>query len=465
MLALSQGGNGTMPVHSGNNGGPGGSSGTAFATVTGNEDASLTIPAGASGTAPQSTRPAAVGALVLGGNGGAGYDLSIGGFGGNAGAAGARARFATVTASGDGVLGLLALAQVGIGGNGGIGQDHSSAGPGGASSVTTTSSAPNITIARLAETRITTSGSTAPNVGAIAQGDGLAFSCSITTTTMNAIGAQNISYGQAVVTSGTHGPTAAYAPTGTGGSVTITSSAPITTTGDFAYGTCWIKVSSASFTLAGFTLSSARAAIAGHLQSAWKTGGSHALAPFFALFGNTAALGGPGPHASQLQQLSPDTTFAPGARQVAGAQAFAKPALSGPAFEGTTAMPVEGQCVWARVMGRTANQGTTDGVSCFRVDINTWQIGGQPDLGGGGSLDTHRTIQLPGFGAVASGEFRSAIVGRMAHGGSHRTHRKAAPGHGPLETGAPPTECPARGLCGCGTMSFLGAMKRYIVST
>ncbi|WPB86017.1 autotransporter outer membrane beta-barrel domain-containing protein [Sediminicoccus rosea] len=215
-----------------------------------------------------------------------------------------------------------------------------------------------------------------------------------------------------------------------------------------------VKVTSADFTPAGFPLSRAQAAVAGHLQSAWDAGGSLALAPFFALFGNTAALGGPGPYATQMQQLSPDTTFAPGARQVAGAQAFANAALSCPAFEGTTAMLVEGQCVWARVMGRTATQGATDGVSRFRVDTSTWQVGGQRELGGGwflggslayeagrlsssdktesgrgeagygavtvkyqtgpwlfsgvafgggGSFDTRRTIQLPGFGAVASG--------------------------------------------------------------
>ncbi len=215
-----------------------------------------------------------------------------------------------------------------------------------------------------------------------------------------------------------------------------------------------IRVTSADFTPTGFPLSRAQAGVAGHLQSAWDAGGSLALAPFFALFGNTAALGGPGPYATQMQQLSPDTTFAPGARQVAGAQAFANAALSCPAFEGTTAMLVEGQCVWARVMGRTATQGATDGISRFSIDTSTWQMGGQRDLGGGwflggslayeagrlstadktesgrgqagygavslkyqtgpwlfsgvafgggGSFDTRRTIQLPGFSAVASG--------------------------------------------------------------
>ena len=225
-----------------------------------------------------------------------------------------------------------------------------------------------------------------------------------------------------------------------------------------------ITATSANFAPAAFALADSRAAAAGHLQAAWDLGGNDALAPLFALLGNTADTGGAAAYSAQLRQLSPDSTFAPGARGLAGAQNFANSTLSCPEFEGTTAMLVEGRCAWMRVTGRTASQDSGNGVSRFKLNTTTWQIGGQTDLGsgwllggslayenawlssadslnkgngqagygavtlkyqtgpwllassvfgGGGQFNTSRIITLPGFGSVAKGSPDTANVGLL----------------------------------------------------
>ena len=225
-----------------------------------------------------------------------------------------------------------------------------------------------------------------------------------------------------------------------------------------------ITATSANFAPAAFALADSRAAAAGHLQAAWDRGGNAALAPLFALLGNTADTGGAAAYSAQLRQLSPDATFAPGARGIAGAQNFANTTLSCPEFEGTTAMLVEGRCAWMRVTGRTANQDSGNGVSRFKINTTTWQIGGQTDLGSGwllggslayennwlssadslnkgngqagygavtlkyqtgpwllassvfggaGQFNTSRIITLPGFGSVAKGNPDTANVGLL----------------------------------------------------
>ena len=230
-----------------------------------------------------------------------------------------------------------------------------------------------------------------------------------------------------------------------------------------AGGSFLIGPTSANFLPAGFALGDTRAAVAAHVQGAWNAGGNTATAPLFALLGNAAALG-PGPYAAALRQLSPDSTFAAGARAAAGAQAFASTALSCPRFDGTTAMLTEGQCAWLRVTGWRTSQDSDNGLTRFRVDTTTWQIGGQKSLGegwllggslayetswlssadalntgkgqgghaavtlkyqtgpwlfaaagfgGAGSFSTFRVITLPGFGSVAKGSPATAQVGLL----------------------------------------------------
>ena len=144
-----------------------------------------------------------------------------------------------------------------------------------------------------------------------------------------------------------------------------------------------VAATSADFTPPRFQLADSHVAVASHMQGAWEAGGNNALAPLFALLGNTADLRGASGYAAQLRQLSPDSTFAPGARGAEGARNFANTTLSCPQFEGTTAMLVERQCTWLRVTGRTAGQDSGNGVSSFRLNTATWQIGGQKDLGSG----------------------------------------------------------------------------------
>ncbi len=143
-----------------------------------------------------------------------------------------------------------------------------------------------------------------------------------------------------------------------------------------------VAATSAQFAPASFNLASSQAAVASGLQSIWDAGGSPALGPLFASLGNTADAS-PSAYAAQLRQLSPDATLAPGARGLAGAQSFANNAMSCPTFQGTTAMLVEGQCGWMRITGRTAQQTNGNGVSDYKYDTVTWQIGGQQEIAPG----------------------------------------------------------------------------------
>ena len=247
--------------------------------------------------------------------------------------------------------------------------------------------------------------------------------------------------------------------------LTVTGSASGTLAGTpsslFGYGvtrtgnTFSVAATSADFTPAGYALADSRVAVANHLQAAWERGGDDPqLGALFALLGNTADAGGASAYSAQLRQLSPDSTFAPGARGVAGAQNFANSTLSCPTFEGTTAMLVEGNCAWMRITGRHASQTNNNGLSNFSVNTTTWQIGGQKEIGSGwllggslafenswvsssdqlntakgqvgygavvvkyqtgpwlfaasafggaGEFNTSRIITLPGFGSVAKG--------------------------------------------------------------
>jgi len=225
-----------------------------------------------------------------------------------------------------------------------------------------------------------------------------------------------------------------------------------------------ISATSADFTPAGFVLPANYRAVAGHLQSAWDRGGNADLAALFAALGNAAATGGAGAYTANLRQISPDSSFSPGAHATPSAQNFANATLSCPTFEGTTAMLVEGDCGWMRVTGRRAAQDSGNGTNRFRVDTTTWQIGGQKQIGNGwliggslaydvnwvssddklntakgqggyaaamvkyqtgpwlfaasafggaGSYSTSRIITLPGFGSVAKGSPDTANVGLL----------------------------------------------------
>ena len=224
-----------------------------------------------------------------------------------------------------------------------------------------------------------------------------------------------------------------------------------------------LAATSADFVPAGFNMPQSQVAVAEHLQAIWDRGGSPVLGPLFALL-NTAATSGEAAYAAQLRQLSPNSTYAPGARGHGSAGAFANNAMSCPEFSGTTAMLVEGQCGWMRVTGRTTSQETGNGVGNYSLNAVTWQIGGQYQIapnwflggslayessnlastdrsvsgngqaglgavvlkyqtgpwlfaaagfGGAGQFNTARVITLPGYGAVAKGNPRTANLGLM----------------------------------------------------
>ena len=225
-----------------------------------------------------------------------------------------------------------------------------------------------------------------------------------------------------------------------------------------------LSARSANFAPPSFGLTKALQAMAGHLDSIWNRGSATAYDALFGLLGNTADAS-PSAYSNQLRQLSPDATFAPGARGNARAQNFATSSLSCPVFEGSTAMLVETQCAWLRVTETRTDQSPGNGVSDFKIDSTTAQAGGQFQLGNGwflggsaayaddrlsssdglssgkgesgygaltlkyqtgpwlfagtafggaGNFDTRRTINLPGFQAVATGKPNTSSYGLLA---------------------------------------------------
>ncbi len=174
VVASSQGGAGIMSVNSGNNGGSGGDASNATVLVDGTarpagQPVTITLNAGYT---PGSNVPpiaAAVAAVTRGGNGGAGYDSSTGGFGGATGSAlVALVGAVQVQASGGSTYGVLASALGGVGGSTGVAQDNSRAGDGG--STGTANSGVNAASVTIIGATVGTTGFTSPAVVALSQG-------------------------------------------------------------------------------------------------------------------------------------------------------------------------------------------------------------------------------------------------------------------------------------------------------
>jgi hypothetical protein len=168
--ARSQGGAGNMSVNSGSNGGSGGNASTATVAVGGlGQPLTVTLSTSAAGGLTTIPLSAAVGAVSLGGVGGAGYDSSTGGFGGTASTASVTLLDAvTVQANGAQTIGVLALAQGGAGGSSGVGQNNSKAGDGG--STGSSSSVTNAAQVTITNASVVATGSNAPAVAVISRG-------------------------------------------------------------------------------------------------------------------------------------------------------------------------------------------------------------------------------------------------------------------------------------------------------
>src|SRR5574338_382187 len=131
ILGLSSSGNGSYSVTSRSNGGSGSGSGVVAINVDPGGD--ITI----ANTGTANAAGAGIGAMSIGGDGGTGYDKSVGGAGGfvpstsTAPAIAVSVNAAGVHVSGDQMSGILAQATGGKGGAGGAGQDNSDGGNGG----------------------------------------------------------------------------------------------------------------------------------------------------------------------------------------------------------------------------------------------------------------------------------------------------------------------------------------------
>ena len=174
VVAASQGGTGIMSVNSGNNGGGGGNAANATVLVDGtarpvSQPVLITLNMVNFGSGTPTPEMAAVAALSHGGNGGAGYDSSTGGFGGVAGTASVTLQGAVqVQATGSYAMGVLASAVGGVGGSTGVAQDNSKGGDGG--STGTANSGVNAAAVSITGATVGTTGFRAPAVVALSLG-------------------------------------------------------------------------------------------------------------------------------------------------------------------------------------------------------------------------------------------------------------------------------------------------------
>jgi hypothetical protein len=170
VLALSQGGLGTMSVDSSRDGGGGGNASAATVTA-GLAGTPVTISLTTTNPAGLATLPTAavLAAISRGGDGGAGYHQTTGGQGGASGIANVTTLDGvTLQANGGSTLGVLALSQGGDGGGSGLNQSNSAAGNGGGAG-TPGSSTAYATIS-MTNTVVTSSGLLSPGVQAAAMG-------------------------------------------------------------------------------------------------------------------------------------------------------------------------------------------------------------------------------------------------------------------------------------------------------
>jgi hypothetical protein len=163
----------------------------------------------------------------------------------------------------------------------------------------------------------------------------------------------------------------------------------------------------ADFTPEEFDLSEHAQAAAAALQEVWDAGGTDEFGAFFPALGAKAdaaeAL-----YEEALHALTPRTALDIGVQQWANLQSFADGLLNCPEFAGDGALVIEGECVYARVVGRHSHLQENDGVPGSHANSVLVQGGGQlqiaPDwflLGSLGYQYSH--LEGDGGGATATG--------------------------------------------------------------
>ncbi len=135
-----------------------------------------------------------------------------------------------------------------------------------------------------------------------------------------------------------------------------------------------ISVASADFRTPAASGSDNQREVARHLQAAWDDGNVERLGTFFATLDSQASAGAYG---STLSDLSLGVAAAPAARRQATMLGFADSLSSCPVFEDGTAVLREDACMWARVAGSRADQGSDNGASGFDEDAISYQLGAQ----------------------------------------------------------------------------------------
>jgi uncharacterized protein YhjY with autotransporter beta-barrel domain len=172
-----------------------------------------------------------------------------------------------------------------------------------------------------------------------------------------------------------------------------------------------VVADSADFTPAGQKLDSREKDIAEHLQAIWDAGGD-GFGRLFAALENGVTAGRA--LSDQLDLLAPGVAVAQSTRLHSELQDFADGLLSCPELAEGTALITEGQCGWARVIGRSTSQGSTDGVDGFDIASVTYAAGGQVEIAPGwylGGSAAFQTSWLSGQDGNIEGDGLAGYLG------------------------------------------------------
>ena len=117
-------------------------------------------------------------------------------------------------------------------------------------------------------------------------------------------------------------------------------------------------------------------ALGQHLQDIWDRGSNEELGTMYSALNRSAGYGGAS-YASALNDLSPGVLAAPAALKQADMMSFSNSLMSCPSFVGAGTQMGEGDCVWGRISGNTAQMDGSRGTSGLKSEGVSYQMGAQ----------------------------------------------------------------------------------------
>ncbi|MBS0640036.1 MAG: autotransporter domain-containing protein, partial [Proteobacteria bacterium] len=181
-------------------------------------------------------------------------------------------------------------------------------------------------------------------------------------------------------------------------------------------------------------LTPAQTRTAQHLQALWNAGGGS----FGPLFTALAATDGGG-YANLLGSVQSDTRNAPAAENLALAQQRLDRTMSCPVFAGSSATPVQSECVWSQASGGTSNQGAFNDAAAYGDRVFAVALGGQKRIAtdwflGATAAYENSQIQSSNGGFKANGQMFSVGASVKRESGPWLVAAAAAGNFGSFDT-------------------------------